>query len=267
MEKRRVILTIVFVVWLLALIFTFYYLYTIYRDISAPQSIPAKLDSQYVELYTLTPITPDNLLLGQDVNVTKNDIIPVSVKNEDYSIKVFEVNNSNKKVDLIVNNFLYFSLSNGETKKLDFNGDNYYDILITLKDVNDNHATLFVKSINEKKAVEDNLNEALLTIQKNSAIQSKLVISIALIFIILLVIYFVKVYLAPAIKTKRRTEREKPGNVMDYLIDEFNDLKSSGKTGEARKILNKAKNLYSHMSENDKKIFKSKIKSMEKYIN
>jgi hypothetical protein len=262
MEKRKVVISIVLAVWILALIFTFYYLYNIYSDITAPNSIPAKLNSQYVEIYTLSPFSPNKLILGGNVEVTKGDIIPLSVKNEDYSLKVFEINSSDNKVDLIVNNFLYFSLKNSETKKLDLNGDNYYDIMLTLKDISNSKATLFIKSINEKKAVEDKLNEALFTIKQSSDIQSKLVILISLIFIIILVLYFIKSYLAPAISLKRRTAREKPTSVLDYLLDEFDNSKRAGNNKDARKIINKAKNLYRHMPDEDKRRFTSRMKKI-----
>jgi len=265
MEKKRMVISLVLIVWFLALIFTFYYLYNVYNDVTTPITIPSKIGNPEVELYAISPLSLDQLNVGTDVPVSKGDIIPVSVKGEDYSIKVFQINNSG--ADLSVNSFLYFSLKNNETKKLDFNGDNYYDLLITLKNVENEKATFFIKSINEKKDAADQLDEALTTIRQNSAIQTKLIVLIALVFIIILVIYFIKVYLAPAISLKKRTDREKPSSVMDYLFEEFNISRKAGNIKDARKILTKAKSLYKHMSEDDRKSFSSKMKFMEKYIN
>jgi len=267
MEKRKVVLSVVLVVWILALLLTFYYLYSVYNDVTSPTTIPAKLNSKYVELYTIPLLGFDQLSVGSYIPVSIGDIIPVSVKNEDYSIKVYDINESDNRVDLTVNNFLFFSLKKSETKKMDFNGDNYYDILITLDDIGNQNATLFIKSINEKRDTADQIGEALSVIQKNSDIQSKVIFLFCLIFIVIIIIYFIKAYLAPAMKLKKRTEREKPESVMDYLYEEFNKLKKSGNYKDATKIVNKAKSLYKHMSGEDKKNFSSKMKSMERYIN
>ena len=267
MENKKVVLSVVLVVWVLALIFTFYYLYNVYSDITMPQSAGAKLSSQYVELYTMSPIASDKLIIGGDIEVLQGDVIPVNVKGDDYSIKIFEINNTGNKVDMTVNNFLFFSLKNSESKKLDLNGDNSYDLLITLKGINEEKANVFIKSIDEKKAVGDRLDEALATIKQNSAIQSRLIILISLLFIIILVLYFIKTYLIPTINLKKRTAREKPTSAMNYLLDEFNDAKKSNDNKKAKRIANKAQSLYKHLPESDKKNYKSNIKSMERYLN
>jgi len=267
MEKKKVIISVVLIVWVLALLFTFYYIYNTYIEITSPNTAESKLNSQFVELYTISPLSADKLMAGGDVDIVKGDIIPVTIKKDDYSIKVYEVNGTSKTVDLFVNNFLYFTLKNQETKKLDLNGDNYYDLLLTLKSVGDDKATLFLRTINEKRAISDSLDEALSTIKQNSAMQSRLMILIFLIFIIILVLYLIKFYLAPAIGYKRKMAREKPANVMDYLLTEFDKEKKINNEKNARKIATKINSLYEHMTNSDKENYSNKIKNVKKYLN
>jgi hypothetical protein len=267
MEKKKMVVSIVLIVWFLALVFTFYYLYTVYNSITTPTSIPAKLNSQSIELYSLSPFGSDELNTGGEVSITKGDIIPLTVKNVDYSIKFYDINYTSNSIELIINDFLSFSIKPLENKKLDLDGDNYYDLLIILKDINNGKANLYIKSIYEKKDVGDRLDEALLTIKQNSAIQSKVIILVGLFFIIILVLYYIKAYLAPAINLKRRTAREKPSSVMNYIIGEFNNSKRAGNDKDARKIANRAISLYKHMNDDEKREFRSNIKTMERYIN
>lgn len=267
MEKRRFVLSIIFAIWAMTLAFTFYYLYGIYSEISSPASIDSRLDSRYVELYTVSPLAPDKLALGEDILVSKGDVIPVAIKHEDYSIHVFEINKDEDKVDLIINNFLFFSLKNAESKKFDLNNDNYYDLLISLNFIGANKTGLTLKSINEKRNVEDRIDGVINSIKQNSSLQSKLIALIFLIILVIITFYFLINYLIPVIRFRKRTAREKPSDTLDYLIDEFNNYRKNGEKIKASRIASRAKNLYNHMPGDEKKVFRSKIKSMENYIN
>ena len=129
---------------------------------------------------TQEQLEPGQLGEGYEKNLMKNWEIEFEFNNKTHTIKLDDIINKTAIIT-VSSEPVTFNLTVNETKKLDLDDDNYYDLQIFLKDISDYEADLVVKLIHEEKS------------------KWWLLVVVALVIIIIIVIILIVMY-----KHKRR---------------------------------------------------------------
>jgi len=266
-KKRQIAFIFIFLIWVIALLYSFYYIHSIYKSITNPAPIPQDmLDEKSVELYSVISISNSDLSSGQYKTLKEGDVVHTEIKGDDYSFKIYNIDTDNQDLEGVVNNFLYFKIRASQGKKFDINGDSYYDILVSVKDISENQADIYFESITEKISVRGYMGELMNKIERNYDLQSKLLIFLFLLAFVIFLFLVMKFHIYPRLKIKKFTAQETPSGAFSALYSEFNIAKKAGNKSKAKRIYKRAKHLHDYMSNKEKKSYSSKVSRMEKYI-
>jgi len=98
--------------------------------------------------------TNEQLTEGFEKILKKNWKISFKIENVSHQLKIDKIENITVTITVSTNP-ITFDITINETKKLDLNTDNYYDLEVFLKDIRRDYADLVIKEIYEKITVED----------------------------------------------------------------------------------------------------------------
>jgi hypothetical protein len=104
--------------------------------------------------YAIFKPTQEQLKEGYEKSLRKNWKIQFSFNNETHTIKLNEIVNKTAIIT-VLSKAIIFNLTINETKKLNLDNDNYYDLQIFLKDISKYEADLVVKFIHEEIPFEE----------------------------------------------------------------------------------------------------------------
>ena len=96
---------------------------------------------------------------GYTKTLRKGWKVQVKVNNQKHVLKLDEIINKTTAVITVSSEPVTFNLTINQTKKLDLDNNDYYDLEVFLKDIKANEADLVMKSINETVFVEDGGDE------------------------------------------------------------------------------------------------------------
>jgi hypothetical protein len=261
--KRGRIFVLVFVILLFFLALYFLFKAFSYQDLVDSQT---NVDSESVEIFSLFRLTESQLENGDFLELTTGDIMTFGIGEEAYTFKILEINTSNKRVELSVNSFLFFSVGESERKKLDLNKDDYYDTLVYLDSLSYDKARISLRSIYEKRGVveivDSRVDRILTKLEQEYKIQLNLIILILLVFLVLLTLYIIRFHVAPAVHTKNMTVRGKASDAFYVLLEELNNAKNNKDIAKVKRLKERIHHLYKYMSDKDKKKYQSKIKNL-----
>jgi len=131
------------------------------------------------------------LLKGWKVNINFN--------NEEYLAKVEDIFENEVKVSIVDNNY---SIKINETKKINLDGDNYYDLEITVENIVGGRAQLTFKEIHEEIPVEEQEEQ-----EEPSKIEDKGNWWLILLILVIVVIIFYIFFNHPKIKKRRKRRK------------------------------------------------------------
>lgn len=94
-------------------------------------------------------ITADDLNIGKTIALKKNERVKFNVLGEAHYVGVVNISTNSVTIE-VASNPQNFTLLLGETKKFNFNNDDYYDLSVTLVSISSSYVNLSIKSINEK---------------------------------------------------------------------------------------------------------------------
>lgn len=157
-------------------------------------------------IYNEYEITKDELQKGISKELKENENMSFSITNKSHKLTLNRINKvsvnitiNSKKINLII--------YKGQTKKLNLNSDNYYELFVKLNSVNYNNANITIKKINEtisdkeisdKNDTEPNSTESNLTEDESDEPETKkidfgkrdsLLLKIVVFLILFLVLY------------------------------------------------------------------------------
>lgn len=270
MERGRlIVVSIVAIVWILALGYSFYTMFVMYRDIKNPTvSIGDISKIEINEAFSFLTISEDQFISGDSINVKRGDVIPFTLDKESYSIKLLSINL--EEVELAINNFLLIKLNPNEFKKIDLNKDDIYDLKIEIISINENNAQISFKRLNEKKGVieimDTRLESALKEFEKSTKMQMNFIAFIFSIFIALFCFYMIKYHLMPSLKLKKMTEKESSSDAFEILYEEYLKAKRKARVGDIKRIYEKMRHLYDYMKPDDQKKFAKRIDDVRRSV-
>jgi len=249
---RKIAISIAAAVWMVLLGFTVYYIYGFYTSVSQP--IPTS------EVYEQKRISPD----GTSFPMEDGDVVSFEANDNDYALKVYGIQTS--KARFVVNNFLYFEMDVGRDKKIDLEGDGYYDLLVRLRSIQGSQTMVSVSLIEEARSLGGGINDAVGRIGSDDGTQSKMVVLILLLFALILLAYVTKEYIIPTIDERRKMSRKSEIETFNDLHDKYEDAKREGDIEKARRIYHKALHLHRYMDDADQKKTKKAIIEMTNYL-
>ena len=94
-------------------------------------------------------ITNNDLITGKTIALKKNERAKFNITNEEHYVGIINITNTTVTIE-VASNPQNVTLSLGETKKFNFNNDDYYDLSVTLISINSSYANISIKAINEK---------------------------------------------------------------------------------------------------------------------
>ncbi|HTZ41745.1 MAG TPA: hypothetical protein VMC07_00870 [Candidatus Omnitrophota bacterium] len=171
-------------------------------DVNYFPAIACGETTQQQGLYKYVSPTPEQMRNGYELVLIKGWQVRFPLENQTHTISLKSVSN-NTAVITLSSSPVTFSISLNETKKIDFNNDNYYDLSIFLKNISNYNADVILTSIHEQITPENQNQE----IQNNPLLNisnSDLAIiagAAALLVIIILVIIY--------LKTKKKKQKNK----------------------------------------------------------
>ncbi|HTY43769.1 MAG TPA: LamG-like jellyroll fold domain-containing protein [Patescibacteria group bacterium] len=103
--------------------------------------------------FKLTPeqLTSEN---GYEISLQKNWEVQFKFNNENHIVKLSDINDKTATI-IISSEPITFNLDVNDTKKIDLNGDNYYDLSIFLRNISYGNANLILKTIHEEISAEE----------------------------------------------------------------------------------------------------------------
>jgi hypothetical protein len=199
---------------------------------------------------------------GELVEFEQGDVVHAEFDNRDYAFKLYELGESG--VDIVVNNFLYVSLGEGEEKKLDLDGDSYLDIAVLLDSVSGGKARVSFSVLDGEHA-GGNAGELLSVISRNQSIQLKFLVLIFLVFIVIGLLFVIKAYFLPYMNVKKFTSRETSHNAFVSLVREFHSVRKKDKRRAVR-LGKRMRHMYGYLPVKEKRSFKSEIDSVNRFL-
>lgn len=263
--KKRTLLILVLIIVLVA--GTVYF----YPESSKNNSFTSLLDGNEDVLYSDDVLRMNDLQTNQEYSFTlkRGDTVILNSEFFDSTIRLINLNKEYNVLVLSVGGVGEQVLNSGKQVKLNLNSDDYFDLLISIKEIRDLEADLFFMPIHEKMGVFDNvqlqLNKVAEKVEGRSKLQSIIIFSIFLILLILVVSFVLKVYVLPILKLKKIKARKGGNEVFEELFEELKGAYKVGDKAKAQKLANKMKHLYEYLSAEEKK--KINIRGIEKYIN
>lgn len=258
-KGRKIALISVLIVWAVLLVFTFYYLSNVYNSINNPA--PRDITSEANEIIE---ITNEQLTNGIPISIEAGDVIPIAIGTDDYTLKAYELKQN--EANFITNNNLHFTAKQNLDKRIDLNGDNYYDLSIKLRSTSGNNAEISFQKITEKQNIGGNMAELMNQFEEDQKTQSRILTLTLLIAGLILLFYITKSYFIPTFKNKRKMSRKTEKEAFSDLYEKCNELKKQGNTVQAKKVCKKLNHLYGYMPDKEKKKYKSQMDSIAKYI-
>lgn len=85
-------------------------------------------------------------------SLSSNDVLELIYPERTYRLEGFNLDNINKKVNLLLSGVVdgSFSLNEGESKKIDLNNNGYYDLVLTLLGVSSRNFRILLEGTNER---------------------------------------------------------------------------------------------------------------------
>ena len=103
-------------------------------------------------------INQEQVERGISKSLKANDKIKFNVKNEEHSLKISTIF-SNEVILIISSDPITLILKIGETRKVNLDNDEYYDLEVSLNSIKSSKADVSIKSINEKIPVKNVFNQ------------------------------------------------------------------------------------------------------------
>ncbi|MEM0465677.1 MAG: hypothetical protein QXW97_03185 [Candidatus Pacearchaeota archaeon] len=223
---------------------------------------------------------------GYSNDYEKNEII---ILPNGHKIKILEIVFDEKKQE---NSYVFFMISSkprnvtlyvGEIKRFELNDDEYYDVMVELKSVEDNKANIVIRDINQKIIQENNqedkdLDEKILkdkdsreiepNLKEKSQIKKNYIIIaigiIVIVFLLIMLVFLIFLFLkikkisknkeiskSPELKEDIEEHEKKINDILrkGYIFLNKKDLKG------AKESYNKIKTIYNPFYDNDKRIY------------
>jgi len=249
---RKQALTVALAIWVILLIAAFYYLFNVYSELTS--------DIPIVEVYSHQKVNLD----GSTREMQIGDIVSAEVAEDSYSFKLIDA--TNREAEFVVNDYLYFGIGTGEEKKLDLNNDGVYDVAVRVSSVSDRRVSLSFSQDNTRKSLSSGVSSSLDRFNENTALQTNLLILVALIVLLVFLFIVIKVYIMPKVEEKKKQARKSELETFEDFYEKFQEYQSKGNMTKAKLIYKKISHLYRYMTESDKKKVQSKVDKMIKYL-
>lgn len=203
------------------------------------------------------------------ISLGLKDLALFPVVGEEVYFKVLRISSGVVKAQIKIPSTIFdLSLSVDEVKKIDVNGDGYYDFSVLLNSISESGAEFVFESINEKRPSTDLIGvswtNAFKNLEDNARRQSSLIFVLSVILFIVLFLYLFNTFLKPYLRLEKVRDREEPVDAMKILLKEAESLKDKKKLA---KLLVRIKHLFSYLEDSDKEEYQSRIKNIENYLN
>ena len=126
---------------------------------SSPSSSSNSIDTEEETDYY---ITESQIEKGYEAILSKKNKIDFDLNNEKHSIRLSDIKNNYVTVILSSKPMIFYLIID-ETKKINFNEDDYYDLSIYLSDIKEGKATLMIKKINDLVSEDSSEEERSIT--------------------------------------------------------------------------------------------------------
>lgn len=103
---------------------------------------------------TLYSLNEDAFSLGSTLNVLEGDVIKFNFNNKECNLTIDSILESSIQID-VLEGFLNINLVLEETQEGDLDGDKNSDFKITLNDINNGKASIFIQKLEEKVCEEN----------------------------------------------------------------------------------------------------------------
>lgn len=200
-------------------------------------------------------LTEEQLNSGESVTLENETYLNLNIGDKDYIVGAYKPQN-NTIIELIVNNKTYI-LNSLDERKIDLDNDGFYELSITPE----NKSSIVLQTTKEKINIRDKFISGM----SNQFSDSTLILLIFLVLILTLITLayiIVGRYLKGIFVKRKISERKDPKDIFNELAEEIKA--SNGK--KAKDLYQKMKNFYNYMDEDEKKKFKPKLISLERYI-
>jgi hypothetical protein len=104
---------------------------------------------------TTTTVKESQLNTGYSKTFKKGEKVKFNVSKEEHTLALKELSNNSVTLTLR-SDPIDFKLSTGETKKFNLSASNYYDLSVTLININKSGATVLIKKISEAFNIKEN---------------------------------------------------------------------------------------------------------------
>lgn len=152
--------------------------------------------------YLVYKPTEEKLQQGYEASLQKNGEVQFNFNNENHTIKLKNIINGTAIVT-ISSNPITFNLTINETKKINLDNDNYYDLSVFLKNISTYHANLVIKTIHEEiPAGETGGNTGTETNQENN-IEIQTIFYVGIVVGVIAILFFI-IKKKPSKKKKNR---------------------------------------------------------------
>lgn len=218
------------------------------------------------QLNNIISVSEEELISGLDLKIKKKSIIKLNIDDKNYLLNVLEISENKKEVILATDesNLMYLK-EKEESKKINLNNDDSYDLELKINSINLDEADLNLRSTEEKITVLKNINEeiekVILEFDRSYKTQSRIIIFILVLVLMIIVIYFFKTVFFK----HNKAEIQKPSETLDYLFSKFEENKKNKQ--KAKEIYSRIKHFFSYLTKEEKRIYRQKLKNIERYIN
>ncbi len=249
---------------------TFLLFYLTHYSNSGAFSSKLSIDEQIKMESGVIQLSVKQLLEGSKFSVNKDDIVMFSLEDETYSFIISEINSKEKRIGIILDKKVLIKIKALEVEKLNLDGDEYYELSIYVDSVNHQSATISFKKINEKigmiQQIDSRIETLIYEFEENYKLQLNFIIIAVIAMLFAMIAYLVKIYFLPQMKLKKRTEKESPSEILDYLLKNAEQAKLKNNIPKIKKLNKKIKNLYNYLPSSKKQRFQKRIKNLENYL-
>jgi len=205
-----------------------------------------------------------------------NDRIKVVLDSEIHYVQLISFNALTNVATLEVRSSpIKVVLNLGDTKKIDVDGNGFYDLLLRFDSVTDGKPSIFVKKtyeavpVYEDRGSDGSAGEKIVeTLKETARRQGALIYLILLVLVVGIGAVVTIIYVLPKMHLFKvfRGIKEKPEKVFDLIIREAERASKEGNKEKAKSLYSRANHMYRYLNDDEKRRAKKQLESLSKAV-